>query len=361
MAQLVEKFNVMAEALAEQRADLVRRRDYMQALLSNATTGVISTDDQDRIVTLNPAAAELLGANPPPRVGETLVGAVSRAPYLGPLARALDRPRAARGEPVEVDLTGTIDARRLRFVRVDLPDPAGGAPGSLVLLDDVTDTMRSSQLAAWAEMARAIAHEIKNPLTPIQLSTDHLEQLLRDRHVLPSEEIESCLQTVTKQVQELRAIASEFSSYAKLPSMTPEPTDPAAFLREAIAPYRVAPPPGITIEEHYGDAPAVLIDRRVVARAVANLIENALQAMPGGGTLTVRTGSRDRGAQAVLCIEDTGSGIAPELRARLFEPYFSTKSSGAGLGLAIVRRAVEAHGGTVEVDSDGKTGTTFRI
>jgi signal transduction histidine kinase len=361
VAELVEKFNVMAAALADQRADLVRRRDYMEALLLNATTGVVSTDDRGRIVTLNPAAADLLDGTDPPRTGEDLVVAISRDPRLEPLARALEGPPAARGEPVEVDLTDPAEARRLRFVRVDLPDPAGGTPGSLVLLEDVTDMMRSNQLAAWAEMARAIAHEIKNPLTPIQLSTEHLEQLLRDRGVLPSPEVESCLQTVIKQVQELRDIASEFSSYAKLPAMTPEPSDPAELMHDAIAPYRAAPPPGVAIVERYDETPAVTVDRRVMTRAIVNLVENAIHAMPDGGTLTLGTAVDERGGQAVLVVEDTGIGISPEVRTRLFEPYFSTKSSGAGLGLAIVRRAVEAHGGTVELDSDGNRGTVFRI
>jgi two-component system nitrogen regulation sensor histidine kinase NtrY len=244
-------------------------------------------------------------------------------------------------------------------VRIDLPDPRGGAPGTLIPLDDVTDLMRSNQLAAWAEMARAIAHEIKNPLTPIQLSTAHLERLLRDRDLLPSPDLEACLQNVTKQVQALRQIASEFSAYAKLPSLAPEPTDPAMLLREVMKPYRLAPPRGIAIEERYDDAPTILVDRRVVSRAVVNLVENALDAMREGGTLTVGAGAD--GGDAVIFVEDTGPGLDPDVRARLFEPYFSTKSSGTGLGLAIVRQSIEAHGGRIEVDSRRGHGTVFRL
>jgi two-component system nitrogen regulation sensor histidine kinase NtrY len=244
-------------------------------------------------------------------------------------------------------------------VRVDLPDAAGGPPGALVLLEDVTDLMRSNQLAAWAEMARAIAHEIKNPLTPIQLSTEHLERLLADRGVLPSREIESCIETVIKQVRALREIASEFSAYARLPDLAPSPTDPAEFLREVVAPYRAAHPPGIRIEEDYAPSGTAAVDRKVLSRAVVNLIENALQAMPQGGLL--RIGARRERDEVVLSVADTGPGLDPAVRDRLFTPYFSTKSSGTGLGLAIVRRAVEAHGGRVEVRSAPGAGTTFSI
>jgi two-component system nitrogen regulation sensor histidine kinase NtrY len=359
LAELVDGFNAMASALAGQRADLERRRDYMEALLRHATTGVLSTDAHGRLVTQNPAASSLLqGEEGSPRVGEGLLEAVGRESELAPLAQALARPAAA-GEAVDVDLVRRGRARRLRVVRVDLPDPAGGPAGTLVLLEDVTDLMRSNQLAAWAEMARAIAHEIKNPLTPIQLSTEHLERLLRDRAVLPSPEIESCLITVIKQVRALREIASEFSAYAKLPDLALRPTDPGQFLRDVVAPYRAAHPPGIHIEEDYVPTGRMAADPKVLARAVVNLIENALQAMPQGGRL--RIGVRGENGEVVMSVADTGPGLDPKVRARLFTPYFSTKSSGTGLGLAIVRRAVEAHGGRVEVASVPGRGTTFTI
>jgi signal transduction histidine kinase len=209
-------------------------------------------------------------------------------------------------------------------------------------------------------MARAIAHEIKNPLTPIQLSTEHLARILEDRGALPSPEIEACLDTVLKQVRSLREIASEFGAYAKLPSLRLERMAPARFLREAIGPYRAALPQGVALVERLGDAPEISADRRVLARAIVNLVENALHAMPAGGTLGVACGpSGDGGAEIV--VSDTGEGLDPGVRARLFEPYFSTKSSGTGLGLAIVRRAVESHGGTIDFESLPGRGTSFRI
>jgi two-component system nitrogen regulation sensor histidine kinase NtrY len=260
-----------------------------------------------------------------------------------------------------VDLVLDGKPLRYRMVRVDLPEPGGDSVGRLILLDDVTELMHSNRLAAWAEMARAIAHEIKNPLTPIQLSTEHLRRLLRDRGVIPDEPVEACLETVINQVRSLYDIAGEFSAYAKLPALAPEPADPVAFMRSTIGPYRGSAPPGLTIEERYADCPRVAIDARVLARAVINLVENALHAMPDGGTLTLTVRPEDAAGVVLLEVADTGSGLAEEVRKHLFDPYFSTKSSGTGLGLAIALRAVEAHQGTIEVDSEPDRGTRFRI
>ena len=252
--------------------------------------------------------------------------------------------------------------RRLRLVQVAMPDPAGGSQGTLYLMDDVTDMMRSSQLEAWAEMARSIAHEIKNPLTPIQLSTEHLERILMDRGSLPSSDLESCLDTIKKQVRNLREIARGVSTYAKLPALQPEQTDPVAFLKSTMQPYRTSSPPGLSIEERYEEAPGISIDLRVMGRAMVNLIENALQAMSGPtGTLTALVSCDRDSGQVRLSIGDTGTGLSAEARKRLFEPYFSTKSSGTGLGLAIVKQSVEAHGGRVEVESVPDEGTFFHV
>ena len=361
MGALVTDFNRMAEALASQRADLIQGRDYIEALLRHATTGVVSADAAGRVVTINPAAEALLaGPDGPPRRGEPLLDALRSGTARRALAEALSHPPASGSSPLEVDLLGIHGALRLRVVRVPLPDPAGGEAGSLVLLDDVTSLMKSNQLAAWAEMARAIAHEIKNPLTPIQLSAEHVRKLLHDRGALASPEIAACLDTIVRKVRELRDISGAFSTYAKIPDLALERVDPGEFLRKVAAPYRTAPPSSVRIEERHAEAHAILADPKVLARAIVNLIENALQAMPHGGTLRLTSGPGDKG-EVVLTVEDTGSGLTEEARARLFEPYFSTKSSGTGLGLAIVRRVVSGHGGSIEVTSAPSHGTIMRI
>jgi signal transduction histidine kinase len=357
VAQLVHGFNAMAEALGRQHADLERRRDYIETLLRHATTAVVSLDAAGRVVTLNPAANALVGAARL-EVGADFGRVLAGARTFEPLARALGEARS--GVPVDADLAGD-SPRRLRAVRVELRRADGERFGTLILLEDVTELMRSNQLAAWAEMARAIAHEIKNPLTPIQLSAEHLARLLADRDPGPTAQERACVETIKKQVRALHEIAGEFSAYAKLPLLAPRAIDPVAFMRELVAPYRAAQPPGIEIRERYASAPAIAADPKVLARAVVNLIENALQAMPDGGRLTLAVEGGGPGRPVELSVSDTGPGLDPAVRRRLFEPYFSTKSSGTGLGLAITRRAVEAHGGTIEVTDEPGPGTTFRI
>jgi len=360
LAQLVESFNAMGAEIDKQRSALERQRDYRETLLRHATTGVLSLDADGMLVTLNPAAVELLAlGGVRPGEGEDLSRALRGSKALAPLARAL--ASAPPGEAVEVDLDQDGTPRRIRFVRVDLEGSGGAGVGTLVLLDDVTDMMRSNQLAAWAEMARAIAHEIKNPLTPIQLSAEHLRRLLADRGVFPAPQVEACLDTIIKQVRSLHEIAGEFSAYAKLPDLDPRPADPVAFMGSTIGPYRAGAPAGLTIEERYEPAPPISIDARVLSRAVVNLIENALHAMTDGGVLTVGVSSDPAAGSVVLTVRDTGPGLGPEVRTRLFEPYFSTKSSGTGLGLAIARRAVEAHGGSIDFETGPGEGTLFRI
>lgn len=360
LAELVRSFNVMAASLSRQRADLERRRDYVETLLRYATTGVISTNSQGDIVTLNPAAGRLLNVDlHTVEESPTTLQHLLTAPKLGPLAEGLARHEHDDGVPFEVDLQLGETVRRLRCVRVSLPGDHSGPVGALLLLDDVTDLMRSNQLEAWAEMARAIAHEIKNPLTPIQLSADHLARLLADSGVLPSPSVEACLVTIGKQVKNLYEIAGEFSTYARLPDLTLQRMAADEFLREALSPYRSAPPPGIELEERYETSALIRIDVRVLARALVNLIENAFVAMPDGGCLAIR--SREENGQVLIEVEDNGSGLSDEVRRRLFEPYFSTKSSGTGLGLAIVKRTVEAHQGTIDVSSGPARGTQFCI
>jgi signal transduction histidine kinase/HAMP domain-containing protein len=361
VAELVKGFNAMGSALERQRSDLQSQRDYMETLLFHDTTGVISIDNRGRIITANPAAEELLGSSEGTRLeGADLQETLLAREELRPLADAL-AGLASSGRPVEVDLKREDVPRRYQVVRVDLEGATGRDVGALVLLDDVTDLMRSNQLAAWAEMARVIAHEIKNPLTPIQLSGEHMRRLLLDRGVLPSPDIEACLDTIVKQVRSLHTIAGEFSTYARLPALKPEAQDPVTFMRDTLEPYRAAPAPGIEWHEEYRPTPVAAIDRRVLGRAVVNLVENALQAMADGGRLTLGVRPDDAGTHAVLFIRDTGPGLAPEVQRRLFEPYFSTKSSGTGLGLAIVRQAVEAHGGTIRVENAPESGASFTI
>ncbi|MGH9750850.1 MAG: ATP-binding protein, partial [Candidatus Polarisedimenticolia bacterium] len=360
---LVDTFNRMAASLRAQREDLRRRRDYIEKILRSATTGVVSIDATGGIATINPAAQALLRTGPTaPAPGDRLLVHLASDPAFEPLHRALRRALERSGDrEATVVIARPGEERRLRAVFLPFAAEEGaGEPGRIVLLEDVTEVVRAGRLAAFAEMARRVAHEIKNPLTPIQLSVEHVRRLRRAGDPRFGEVLDECLSNIQKQVEVLRQIAHEFSAYARLPRVRPEPTPVADLLDDALKPYETAAPPGVRLARAVAPGlPPLLIDRAVAARALVNLIENALQAMPGGGSITVAA-EEDGGGDPVrvrIEVRDTGTGIDPEILPRLFEPYFSTRSGGTGLGLAVARKAVEEQGGTLELKSRPGAGT----
>ncbi|MDA1183089.1 MAG: HAMP domain-containing sensor histidine kinase [Acidobacteria bacterium] len=219
---------------------------------------------------------------------------------------------------------------------------------------------RTHRLEAWAEMARQVAHEIKNPLTPIQLNAEHLRRVHADRGEPLSPVLEECIGTILTQVTLLRQIASEFSSFASSPAVLPVTVELPALLHEAIDPYRAPLDGRIRFDlDVPGRLPPVHVDRILLLRSLTNIVENALHAMPGPGVLTVRAWSE--ASRVCLRVSDTGMGMDAEALARVFEPYFSTKTSGTGLGLPIAKRNIELNKGTIAVTSVRDRGTTVEI
>ena len=219
---------------------------------------------------------------------------------------------------------------------------------------------QTHRLEAWAEMARQVAHEIKNPLTPIQLNAEHLRRVHTDRGEPLSPVLEECVATILVQVTLLRQIASEFSSFASSPAVTPAPVDVPELLRETIDPYRTGLRDRIQFDVDVpGDLPPVYIDRTLVSRSLTNIVENALHAMPASGILTVVVRPVDSVVR--IRVSDTGLGMDAAALARAFEPYFSTKTAGTGLGLPIAKRNIELNGGTIALTSERDRGTTVEV
>ena len=219
---------------------------------------------------------------------------------------------------------------------------------------------RTHRLEAWSEMARQVAHEIKNPLTPVQLSAEHLLRVHADRGSPLSPVLQGCVDSILKQVRILRQIASEFSSYASSPVAERVPTALDTLIDETIGPYRPGLEGRVRVSvELPTDLPMLSLDRRLMQRALTNLIENALHAMPDGGTLSISVLRRP--AELEVVVADTGVGVEPDVLARIFEPYFSTRVTGTGLGMAIAKRNVELHDGTIAVASKPGEGTTVTI
>jgi two-component system, NtrC family, nitrogen regulation sensor histidine kinase NtrY len=219
---------------------------------------------------------------------------------------------------------------------------------------------RTHRLEAWAEMARQVAHEIKNPLTPIQLNAEHLRRVHGDRGRPLGPVLEDCVSTILTQVRLLRQIASEFSSFASSPTARPAAVGVSELVREAVNPYRAGLEDRIQFDVDVpGDLPPVYVDRTLVSRSLANIVENALHAMPAKGALRVVARSFDSSVQ--IEVSDTGVGMDDEALARAFEPYFSTKTTGTGLGLPIAKRNIELNGGTISVASQRNRGTTVAL
>ena len=219
---------------------------------------------------------------------------------------------------------------------------------------------RTHRIEAWAEMARQVAHDIKNPLTPIQLTAEHLRRVHADRGAPLSPVLQDCVQTILTQVRLLRQIASEFSSFASSPIARPAIVDATDLIRDIVEPYRVGLQERIQFDVEVPERlPSLFVDRGLVTRALSNLVENALHAMPGLGTLTVH--AADAGGAVRIVVSDTGAGMDAEALARAFEPYFSTKATGTGLGLTIAKRNVELNGGTIAVTSEKDKGTSVEL
>jgi len=342
LAALVQAVDEMARRIAEGRERLLREKQVVERMVENITSGVVSLDGEGRVLMRNRVAAEMLGAE----VGERLERIVTGQDRLAPVAAFLG---AVGGEMARetVRLAGPDGEREWSIVWVPLP--GAGEPAALLVLEDATEVLRGQRLLAWAEMARIIAHEIKNPLTPIRLSAEHMREVWQRDPEHFDRVFERCTTNILSQVEELRTIASDFSAYSALLEIDPRPGDLAAAVSDLIEGYRAAPPAGVSLDLDVDGPLPARFDAKLLQRAVRNILDNALRAAgAGGGHVLVRVHRDDleTGAARIAVLDD-GPGVRPENLPRIFDPYFSTQDTGTGLGLPIARRVVEEHGGSI--------------
>jgi len=327
---LVTTFRDMAQSIRRQQNDLRHERDRLQTLLENINAAVVVLGGAQNAGTMNEAARRLFPT------GE-----------LPPEIRALlDGHRPMHVESAELQLEADGNPRTFRVSIIPLPE----SDEEMLIAEDVTEILRSNRLEAWGEMARQVAHEIKNPLTPIQLTAEHLRAVAeRDDPNLPAV-VRGAVDNILRQVVTLRETSKEFSDYASLRQVHRRPLDLKKLLQDLATDYSASGERGIQFHADIEPSTPTSYsgDARLLRGAIANLIENAFQAAPGG---RVRLGSHGVDSKAVISIEDNGPGVPPELLPKIFDPYFSTKSSGTGLGLAIARKAIEEHGGSVRAEN----------
>ena len=365
---LVASFNKMTEDLRKHRQEVARtnfeleqRRRYMETVLKNVTAGVISVDKHGNLTTVNTSAERLLHITPVEVLGKNfreVLNTLQLDIVKGMLRDMVLRKQDTISRQVTVPLRESN--LTILFNLTILRDESGGFMGTVVVFDDLTNLIKAQRMAAWREVARRIAHEIKNPLTPIQLSAQRLRKRYLARFDAEDRVFDECTAVIIKSVDELKTLVNEFSSFARMPAAQPVPNSLNEIIREALTLYEGHR--SVAFSARLDDeTPLLSLDRDQIKRVFINLLDNAVAAIEGEGSVTV-TSSFNKELKMVTCeVVDTGHGIADDDRPRLFEPYFSTKKSGTGLGLAIVNTIITDHRGYIRVKVNEPQGTRFII
>jgi len=374
--KLIQSFNLMSERLARSeeevefsRSDLTRknleideRRRLMETVLETIGTGVVVVDGDQKVQRVNSAAARLLGGDPS-RIVEASLGSLVPQEVAGEITRSIARVLEGRSTHFERDLAlfGLRGRREVRLRAAPLTTPGQGRPGAVIVLEDVTPLMQAQKVAAWGEVARKLAHEIKNPLTPIKLSA----QRVRKAHLKGAPDFERVLSesidAIVAEVDALQHLVDEFAQFARLPPSRPVEGSLNAVVDGALALYETAYPHIVLNRSLDPELPSLRLDGPQIKRVIINLVDNAIAALNENGSIELATTFDPVGRTATLTVADSGPGVPQANRETIFAPNFSTKKKGSGLGLAIARRIVEDHGGEIRVEDNTPRGARFVI
>ena len=356
---LVQSFNQMTGDLKQITLELERRGKVVQTLLANIAAGVVSVDPAGNITTWNKAAEQMLGVKAEQALAKNY-REVLQPESLRVVAEIIDSVKDL--EKTERDIKIPLSDRQLTAVvtAATLRDDDGSALGVMVFLEDITQIQKVQRMEAWREVARRIAHEIKNPLTPIQLSAERLRKRYASMLGGDGGILDKCTTTIIQQVEELKSLVNEFSQFARLPSAKLVTQDLNEIVSESLFLFNEGHK-GIQFHFSSGVIPALDLDRDQIKRVLINLLDNAVAAVQNDGEIKLSTTyNRGRGV-VTLDVADNGSGLAPETRTKIFEPYFSTKENGTGLGLTIVSQIIEDHRGYIRAWPNEPRGTRFSI
>ncbi|MFC1858047.1 PAS domain-containing sensor histidine kinase [Thermodesulfobacteriota bacterium] len=355
-----EQLELSARRLREQNVEIEARRQYMEIVLKNVSAGVISLDPEGVVSTINKSAEKMLNI----RAEEILnrnYKKLLKEEHLALSREIMHKLTGSSDDAVELPVRLAIDGSPRSFLMhfSALKDDTGNNLGIVMVFDDLTELEKAERMAAWREVARRIAHEVKNPLTPIKLSAQRLNRKYAGQ--IQESVFEDCTRTIIDHVDLIRNLVNEFSAFARFPTANPKPCDLPSIVEETLALYREGHQNiafDITISN---EIPILTLDRRQIKQALINLVDNAIGAIIENGSISITLTHNALLKLVRLKVADSGPGISNKDKARLFEPYFSTKKTGMGLGLTIVSTIIADHNGKIRVQDNQPRGAKFII
>jgi two-component system, NtrC family, nitrogen regulation sensor histidine kinase NtrY len=352
VGSLIESFNDMSTQLDQQRQALTQTNRYLSTVLDSVSAGILAFTDTFELLSVNHAALQMLQIEQP-RSGANLADLL-----MGDLTPLFDTLRELTARGARAREVTLIRGGELRYLEVSMARLSGGGDeGWVVAIEDSTSLVQAQKLAAWNEAARRIAHEIKNPLTPIQLSAERIARKFRNNDADTPQAIDEGTKTIVSEVGQLKRMVDEFARFARMPAVHLRHAQLAEILQQAAGLYRDVKP-GVSVSVTVEPDIEILVDPEQIRRAVGNLLKNAVEATESG---EVRVSARRAPHRVVIEVADPGRGVPDADKEKLFLPYFSTKGRGTGLGLAIVHRIVNDHDGRISVHDNHPRGTRFEI
>ena len=357
-----EELEETARELRSSNRELDERGRYMSTVLNTIATGVFSLNHEDRVTTINHAARTYLGLDPALSYAGIAVEEILIGEALQEVRAIISRASGIGDLSLKKVLTLSTGggARDLALTLTALRTKEGRYSGMVVVFEDLTQVIKVQRAEAWQEVARRIAHEIKNPLTPIQLSAQRIRRKMAEGDEC-AQVVRECTDTIQQEVAALKRLVSEFTRYARMPVMKRREASIHEIIESIVSAYN-GTRESLEIDTRLDEGvPLFPLDREQLRRALINLVDNAIQAMDHRGHLEITTEFREQLGQVKITIADDGPGIPPAMRDKLFVPYFSTKKKGTGLGLAIVQRIISDHGGTIRLTDNTPRGTRVVI
>ena len=355
-----EQLELSAGMLRERNIEIESRRQYIEIVLRNVSTGVVTLDADGSVTTINKSAEKMLNlqAN---RILNTSYQNLFWGQHLNLAQSVVDSLASSQEKAVEMPLKLTINGRPRSFLVSlnSLTDDTGKHMGIVMVFDDLTELEKAQRMAAWREVARRIAHEVKNPLTPITLSAQRLKR--KYSQTLQEPIFNECTKTIIDHVELIQNLVNEFSSFARFPTADPKPGKLLPIIEETVALYREGHP-NIQFSIHADDTiPTLNLDRQQIKQAMINLVDNAIAAIRQKGIVEVSLTYDGKSNNVRIDVADNGTGISDDDKRRLFEPNFSTKKTGMGLGLTIVSTIINDHHGTIRVQDNMPQGARFIV